>query len=106
MNPGLPHGLYRRVQGLHDGLYGLPEDQQERLDAMQAVEQELSGLQDAKVRVPVCWSGTMYADGGCNCRGLMEKDEWQNLGFKAEPGKEQPAASTGSTENGPSSPSK
>ena len=39
-------------------------------------------------------------------RGLMEKDEWQNLGFKAEPGKEQPAASTGSAENGPSSPSK
>ncbi|KAL1737496.1 hypothetical protein EV714DRAFT_266298 [Schizophyllum commune] len=39
-------------------------------------------------------------------KGLMEKDEWQNLGFKAEHGKEQPASSTGSTENGPSSPSK
>ncbi|KAL1739573.1 hypothetical protein HDZ31DRAFT_13047, partial [Schizophyllum fasciatum] len=31
-------------------------------------------------------------------KGLMEKDEWQNLGFRAEPGKDQPAASAASTE--------
>ncbi len=69
--------LFRRMQGTDDALHELPSQERQHLQPVPGGEQRLLGLPYEKVGEPVCPAQlTDLRD-----RGLMERDEWQNLGM-------------------------
>ena len=73
-------GHLRGVQRIHDTVFGMPQNKLEYFFRMSAPEQRLLELQNEKVRRVV-----HVRTGECALThrnsGLMEKDEWKNLGL-------------------------
>ena len=73
-----------------DALPRLPAEARERVDRVPAPEPRLPGLSDEEVRLSascLCLPRLLNA----RCRGLMEPDEWKNLGLSNLKGDDAPA---------------
>jgi len=74
---GVKTALLRGMQSIHDRVSGMPQEKREYFHRMSALEQGLFELQNAEVchsRTTECMLTRRYS-------GLMEKDEWKNLGL-------------------------
>jgi hypothetical protein len=68
------------MQGGHEALHGMSEAELEHFESLSGAKQGLPGLSNAKVPTP----SKPYLLNVTNMvthRGLMERDEWKNLGM-------------------------